>query len=88
MAAPFQAPAMREALPGWNLSASRISERPHFGHRPGTCLPLARQLPLLRKCADHDVVAVRIPERKLCGSRGGVHMRLLVESRYESASSL
>jgi len=46
-----------------------------------------RQL-LLCECADHDVVAVWISERKLSCPGGRVHMRFLVESGYKFASSL
>jgi hypothetical protein len=43
---------------------------------------------LLGECADHDVVAIWIPERKLFCSCGGVHVRLLVESGYKSAGPM
>jgi hypothetical protein len=40
----------------------------------------------LRACADHDVVAVGIPQRKLLRPRRGIRMRLFVESVDEGAS--
>jgi hypothetical protein len=43
---------------------------------------------LLTECADHDVVTIWIPERKLFCPCRGVHMRLLVESGYKSEGSL
>jgi len=49
---------------------------------------LAQRYALLGECADHDAVAIRIPERKLFCSCGGVHVRLLVESGYKSADPL
>jgi hypothetical protein len=49
---------------------------------------LAQRYALLGECADHDVVTIWIPERKLSCSCGGVHMGLLVESGDKSASSL
>ena len=48
----------------------------------------AQRYALLGEFADHDVVTIWIPERKLFCSCGGVHMRLHVESGYKSAGSL
>jgi hypothetical protein len=42
----------------------------------------------LGECADHDVVTIWIPERKLLCSCGGIHVRLLVESGYKSAGPM
>jgi hypothetical protein len=41
---------------------------------------------LLGKCADHDLVTIRIPERKLSRSRGGVHLGLQLKSTNNAAS--
>src|ERR1700733_7906618 len=42
----------------------------------------------LGECADHDVVTFWIAKRKLSCACGGIHLRFLVESGDQSASSL
>ena len=56
--------------------------------KPPNYWGLAHVYPLLVECADHDVVTIWIPERKLPCSCSGVHMRLLVESGDKSAGPL